>query len=324
MRRTDGQDGFKMNLHQVEIGGLKTPNNVFLAPLAGYTNAVFRAMCLKLGAGLAFTEMVSAKGLCYDSANTRELLQLTPADAAINAVQLFGGEPEFMRRACLSKDVEPFDLIDINFGCPVPKIFKNGEGSALLADIPRAQKTVRAAKDSDKPVSVKFRIGLDGEHIVTRDFAVAMQDAGADMITIHGRTRDKMYSGEVNYAEIAKAKASVGIPVIANGGIFCKADAERLLNETGADGVMVARGAMYNPFVFAEITGTSYSDKKEIISEQLKSTFENYDERFATVYMRKMLSFYVKGLSSATAIRQKLMQCNSYGQIAEILNCLQF
>ena len=313
-----------MNLHEVDIGGLKTPNNVFLAPLAGYTNAVFRALCLKLGAGLAFTEMVSAKGLCYDSANTRELLQLTPIYGAINAVQLFGGEPEFMLRACLSEDVAPFDLIDINFGCPVPKIYKNGEGSALLADVPRAQAIVRSAKKSGKPVSVKFRIGLDGENIVTRDFAVAMQDAGADMITVHGRTRDKMYSGEVNFKEIAKAKEAVSIPVIANGGVFCKADADRLMDETGADGVMVARGAMYNPFVFAEITGTPVADKKTVIAEQLRLTFDNYDERFATVYMRKMLSFYVKGQPSATAIRQKLMTCNSYGQIAEILDKLQF
>lgn len=313
-----------MNLHEVDIGGVKVPNNVFLAPLAGYTNGVFRAMCLRLGAGLTFTEMVSAKGLCYDSANTRALLQLTPYYGAINAVQLFGGEAEFMRRACLSEEIAPFDIIDINFGCPVPKIFKNGEGSALLTDIPRAQQIVRSAKASGKPVTVKFRIGVDGEHIVTRDFALAMQDAGADMITVHGRTRDKMYSGEVNYAEIAKAKGAVSIPVIANGGVFSRADAERLMNETGADGVMVARGAMFNPFVFAEITGTPVADKKAVIAEQLRLTYENYDDRFATVYMRKMLSFYVKGLPSATQIRQRLMQCTSYGQIKEILDGLQF
>ncbi|MCM1545832.1 MAG: tRNA-dihydrouridine synthase [Clostridiales bacterium] len=313
-----------MLLKKLEVGGLKIKNNLLLAPLAGYTNAVFRGMCESLGAGLTFTEMVSAKGLCYNSENTRGLLVLTPGYGAINAVQLFGSEPEYMQRAAQSEDIAPFDLIDINMGCPVPKIFKNGEGSALLANIPLAQKLVKAAKRSGKPVSVKFRTGIDGEHIVTRDFALAMRDAGADMITVHGRTRDKMYSGGVNYKEIASAKAAVDIPVIANGGIFCNADAEKLLNETGADGVMVARGAMYNPFIFAEICGTPVPDKKAVIQKQLSETFAKYDARFAAVYMRKMLAFYIKGQPNAAAIRVKLMSCTRKEQIEEVLENLNF
>ena len=313
-----------MRLKKIELCGLTIKNNVLLAPLAGYTNAVFRGMCESLGAGLTFTEMVSAKGLCYNSENTRELLQLTPEYGAINAVQLFGSEPEYMRRAALSEDIAPFDLIDINMGCPVPKIFKNGEGSALLANIPLAQKLVKAAKESGKAVSVKFRIGIDGEHIVTRDFALAMQDAGADMITVHGRTRDKMYSGEVNYKEIAAAKAAVQIPMIANGGVFSNADAEKLINETGADGVMVARGAMYNPFIFAEITNTPVPDKKAVIKKQLDDTFANYDNRFATVFMRKMIAFYIKGQPNAATTRVKLMGADSREKIEEILNNASF
>ncbi len=313
-----------MRLKKIELKGLTIKNNVLLAPLAGYTNAVFRAMCERLGAGLSFTEMVSAKGLCYNSENTRELLRLTPEYGAINAVQLFGSEPEYMRRAALSEDIAPFDLIDINMGCPVPKIFKNGEGSALLANIPLAQQLVKAAKESGKAVSVKFRTGVDGEHLVTRDFALAMQDAGADMLTVHGRTRDKMYSGEVNYNEIAAAKNAVQIPVIANGGVFSNADAEKLMGKTGADGVMVARGAMYNPFVFAELTDTPVPDKKEVIRKQLNDTFANYDGRFATVYMRKMLAFYIKGQPNAAATRVKLMGADSKEKIEEILNGIQF
>ncbi|MDE6690866.1 MAG: tRNA-dihydrouridine synthase [Clostridia bacterium] len=313
-----------MRLKKIDLCGLTIKNNVLLAPLAGYTNAVFRGMCESLGAGLSFTEMVSAKGLCYNSENTRELLQLTPIYGAINAVQLFGSEPEYMRRAALSEDIAPFDLIDINMGCPVPKIFKNGEGSALLKDIPLAQKLVKAAKESGKAVSVKFRIGVDGEHIVTRDFALAMQDAGADMITVHGRTRDKMYSGEVDYKEIAAAKNAVGIPVIANGGVFSNADAEKLIGETGADGVMVARGAMYNPFIFAELTGTPVADKKAVIRKQLDDTFANYDSRFATVYMRKMIAFYIKGQKGAAVTRVKLMGADTREKIEEILDGLQF
>lgn len=313
-----------MQLKKIDLNGLIIPNNLFLAPLAGYTNAVFRATCLNLGAGLAFTEMVSAKGLCYKSENTRQLLQLTPEYGAVNAVQLFGSEPEYLEKAACGEELAPFELIDINMGCPVPKIFKNGEGSALLNDIPLAQKLVRAAAKSGKKVSVKFRIGVDGGHIVTRDFAVAMQDAGAAMLTIHGRTRDKMYSGEVNFKEIASAKAAVEIPVIANGGVFCNADAERLINETGADGVMVARGAMYNPFVFAEISGAPVGDKKAVVQRQLNETFAAYGSRFATVYMRKMLSFYIKGRQGAAEYRVKLMRAESKEEIESILNELDF
>lgn len=313
-----------MRLKTIELNGLTIKNNVLLAPLAGYTNAVFRGMCESLGAGLSFTEMVSAKGLCYNSENTRELLQLLPVYGGVNAVQLFGSEPEYMRKAASSEEIAPFDLIDINMGCPVPKIFKNGEGSALLANIPLAQQLVKAAKASGKKVSVKFRIGVDGEHIVTRDFALAMQDAGAALLTVHGRTRVQMYSGEVNYKEIAEAKKAVQIPVIANGGVFCNADAEKLIAETGADGVMVARGAMYNPFIFAEITDTPVTDKKAVIQKQLADTFANYDNRFATVYMRKMLAFYIKGQPNAAATRVKLMGADSREKIEEILDGIRF
>lgn len=160
-----------MQLKQIDIGGLKTPNNVFLAPLAGYTNAVFREMCFSLGAGLTFTEMVSAKGLCYNSKNTEELLYVTPNYNGIKAVQLFGGDPEYMRRAAESEFIAPFELIDINMGCPVPKIFNNGDGSALMADFSRASAVIAACKKSGKPVSVKFRTGLSADKIVAEDFA---------------------------------------------------------------------------------------------------------------------------------------------------------
>ncbi len=313
-----------MHLKSVEIGGLKTPNNAFLAPLAGYTNAPFRKLCHTLGAGLEFTEMVSAKGLCYDSDNTRELLYLPHDYAQIKAVQLFGCEPQFMLRAAQSEDVAPFDLIDINMGCPVPKIFKNGEGSALLLNIPLAQEMIRAAKQSGKPVSVKFRIGLDENNIVARDFAVACEDAGADMLTVHGRTRAQMYSGQVNYEQIAQVKAAVKIPVIANGGVFSDGAATRLMDETGADGVMLARAAMYDPFIFAEITGTPVSDKKQLIKRQLDETYAYYGARFATVYMRKMIGFYCKGQPNASALRTRLMVCGSKDEIEEVFSRLEF
>ena len=313
-----------MQLKQIKIGNLVTKNNVFLAPLAGYTNCVFRRMCFYLGAGLTFSEMVSAKGLCYDSKNTRELLLLTPDYGAINAVQIFGADPYFMRRAAESDELAPFNLIDINMGCPVPKIFKNGEGSALMNNIPLASEIVREVAKAGKPVSVKFRTGVDGEHIVARDFARAMEDAGASLITIHGRTRDKMYSGPVNFDAIAAAKSAVSIPVIANGGVFSLNDAEELMDKTGADGVAGARAAMYNPFVFCQLTGTPVPDKKSVIRAQLEDTYKYFGQRFATVYMRKMIAFYVKGMPDSSAVRQNLFRCSCKEQIEEILNDLEF
>lgn len=313
-----------MRLKQIDIGGLHTKNNVFLAPLAGYTNGVFRSLCYELGAGLTFTEMVSAKGLCYDSQKTRELLYVPPDYEGIKACQIFGGDPEYMKMACESEELAPFELIDINMGCPVPKIYKNGEGSYLLNDLRLAEKIISSCKKSGKRISVKFRTGIDGEHIVCTEFTKMCESAGADMICIHGRTRDKIYAGEVNFKEIEKAKSSVKIPVIANGGIFSLADAENIMDKTGADGIAVARGAMYNPRIFAEITGTDVGDFKQKVLKQISSTREVYGERFACVFMRKMVGFYIKGSPGATAIRAELLSCKNCDEIIEITKYLSF
>lgn len=313
-----------MRLKQIDIGGLHTKNNVFLAPLAGYTNAVFRNLCYELGAGLTFTEMVSAKGLCYDSEKTKELLLVLPEYTGLKACQIFGGDPEYMREACESEALAPFDLIDINMGCPVPKIYKNGEGSYLLNDLRLAEKIISSSKKSGKKISVKFRIGIDEEHIVCREFAKMCEGAGADMICIHGRTRDKIYSGEVNFKEIEKAKSAVEIPVIANGGIFSLADAENIMDKTGADGIALARGAMYNPRIFSEITGTEAGDFKEKVLKQISDTREIYGEKFACVFMRKMVGFYIKGSPNATAIRTELLSCKNCDEIIEITKYLSF
>lgn len=313
-----------MRLREVKIGNLKTVNNVFLAPLAGYTNGVFRTVCEKLGAGLTFTEMVSAKGLCYGSEKTEQLLYVSEDYRGIKAVQIFGNDPEYMRRACESDALAKFDLIDINMGCPVPKIYKNGEGSALMNDLPLVGRIVSECKKSGKLVSVKFRTGLDESRKITAEFARVCAGAGADLICIHGRTRDKMYSGAVDFEEIAAAKRAVDIPVIANGGIFCAADADELLEKTGADGVAVARGAMYRPWVFAEITGKEIPDIKDIVRGQLHKTREIYGERFACVFMRKMIGFYLKGTPDAAACREKLFKADSCEKVEEILETLNF
>lgn len=313
-----------MRLREVKIGNLKTGNNVFLAPLAGYTNGVFRTVCEKLGAGLTFTEMVSAKGLCYGSEKTEQLLYVSEDYRGIKAAQIFGNDPEYMRRACESDVLAKFDLIDINMGCPVPKIYKNGEGSALMNDLPLVGRIVSECKKSGKLVSVKFRTGLDESRKITAEFARVCAGAGADLICVHGRTRDKMYSGAVDFGEIAAAKRAVDIPVIANGGIFCAADADELMEKTGADGVAVARGAMYRPWVFAEITGKEIPDIKGIVRGQLHKTREIYGERFACVFMRKMIGFYLKGTPDAAACREKLFKADSCEKVEEILETLNF
>lgn len=313
-----------MRLQTVKIGNLVAENNLFLAPLAGYTNAVFREICHELGAAVTFTEMVSAKGLCYDSEKTRDLLYVTKGYQGITACQIFGSDPNYMRRAAESEELAPFDLIDINMGCPVPKIYKNGEGSALMNDLPLAAEIIRACKKSGKAVSVKFRIGLDEGHILAAEFAKMCEDAGADMITVHGRTRDRMYAGEVNYREIAAAKKSVKIPVIANGGVFSDGDAAKLLHETGADGVMVARGAMYKPWLFAELTGRSCPDKKGLVLRQLEETERLYGERFACVYMRKMAGFYYKGKRDGAEIRKKLLSAPTCAAVRALIETMEF
>ena len=252
-----------MRLTPITIDNITVKNNVFLAPLAGYTNYPFRRLCKEYGAGLCYTEMVSAKGLKYGSENTEELLY-TDEHEGVCAVQIFGSDPDIMRAACEHEKISPFPIVDINMGCPVPKIYKNGEGSALLENPALAEKIVQECVKSGKIVTVKFRIGITDDQLITEDFAKRMEGAGASLITIHGRTKDKIYAGEVNYEEIAAAKKAVKIPVIANGGVFSNEDAERLMDRTGADGVMVARASLFDPQIFCELTGTPTESKWEM------------------------------------------------------------
>ena len=307
-----------MRLKQIHIGDLTIKNNVFLAPLAGYTNYPFRRLVKGYGAGLCYTEMVSAKGLKYGNENTENLLY-TDKNEGLTAVQIFGNEPDTMRLACENPVLAPFPIVDINMGCPVPKIYKNGEGSALLETPVLAEKIVKECVKSGKIITVKCRIGIDKEHIITADFAKRMEDAGASLITIHGRTKDKVYAGEVNYQEIARAKNAVKIPVIANGGVFSNADAEKLMDETGADGVMVARASLFNPQIFCELTGAPTESKREMFEKQLKWTGQVCDERFTTVFMRKMASFYVKGERGASAYKERLFACQSPNEILQVV-----
>ena len=306
-----------MRLTPITIQNTTVKNNVFLAPLAGYTNYCMRRLCKEYGAGLCYTEMVSAKGLKYGSENTQELLY-TDEHEGLTAVQIFGNEPETMRLACEHEKISPFPIVDINMGCPVPKIYKNGEGSALLENPILAEKIVKECVKSGKIITVKFRIGVNDKKLVTAEFAKRMEGAGASLITVHGRTKDKVYAGEVNFSEIASAKNAVKIPVIANGGVFSLADADNLIQKTGADGVMVARAALFQPQIFCELTKTPQPNKWESFQNQMKWTRQVCDERFTTVFMRKMAAFYVKGTRGAATFKDSFFRAQTPEEILEI------
>ncbi len=316
-----------MNLKSLDIAGLHTAGNIFLAPLAGYTNAVFRKLCAEMGASVTYTEMVSAKGLFYDSRKTRDLLQIADGCQGILGCQIFGSDPDCMRDAACSEDLAPFELIDINMGCPVPKIYRNGEGCALMNNLPLASKIISEVKKSGKAVSVKFRTGPSAHNINCADFACMCEDSGADIITIHGRTRDAMYSGPVDYDAIASAKSRVHIPVIANGGVFTDEDATTLMDRTGADGVMVARGAMFNPWIFSILSGKGDPDpasRQAFVLRQLDETEAMYGEHFTCVYMRKMVSFYTKGKPYAAHLRAELLQTPTCQDLRNIIQDIEF
>ncbi len=306
-------------IKKLKIGGIETPNNIFFAPLAGFSDSAMRMVCSLAGAGLCFTEMVSCKGLKYTPQASSELLHTYDGEK-IKAVQIFGSDENIMGEIARSNYLEPFDIIDINMGCPVPKIYTNGEGSALLNDIKQASKIISSVAKCGKPVSVKIRIGVEEGKFITEDFAKMVEDSGASMLTVHGRVRTKYYQGEVNYKEIEKAKKSVSIPVIANGGIFTKEDAFKMMQETGADGVMVARGALENPLIFEEILGEKCGyTLKDLISKQVELLSNRYGATRAAVVFRKQAAYYLKGVNGGKKLKEKIFSSLDINEVKNIL-----
>ncbi len=308
-----------MEIRCLRLGGLVLPSNVFMAPLAGYTCYPFRMMAYELGAGLCFTEMTSANALKYQDLANRRLLFTTDQEP-VKAVQLLGGIPAVMEQMAASETLKDFAIIDVNMGCPVPNVFKSGEGSALMLDQPRAAAIIRGCKKSGKLVTVKCRTGIQRDHMFAAEFARMCEDAGADLITIHGRSRSMMYDGDCCYEEIAQAKAAVSIPVIANGGIFSAEDAGLMMERTGADGVMIARYALENPFIFAELTGKATSKTiLQLLLEQLALTSSCYDETFTLAYIRRLASYCMKKRRGTKQYKQKLFQIGSLKELEDLL-----
>jgi nifR3 family TIM-barrel protein len=288
--------------------------------MAGYTDYAYRKICLSLGAGMVFTELTSAKGIIYDSKNTKVLLK--KSDNGITGAQLFGSEPDVVKEACLSPWLADYDIIDINMGCPVPKVYKNGEGSALLADILKSEKVVKGAVSSGKTITVKIRIGLsENSPFVTEEYAKMIEASGAKMLTIHGRTRERYYSGDVHFEEIYKAKNAVSIPVIANGGIFTVQDADEMISKTGADGVMLARGGIADPYLFSKLTGKTVDLKiEDLINNQIDLMLEDFSDRFVTLNMRKFFVYYFKGKKNMRELCKLLYQAEDTVTLRDILH----
>ena len=331
----------------LKIGALTLAHGLMLAPMAGVTDATFRAICRRAGAEYTVSEMISAKALCYEQQGrasapirTAPLAAISEAEAPA-AIQLFGSDPAFMARAAALIESGEYRgavrgatpaAIDINMGCPVPKVVSNGEGSALMKAPALAAKIVGAVKNAvSLPVTVKIRAGWDEHSKNAAEFAKQMEAAGADLITVHGRTRQQFYAPKSDNGIIAAVKAAVKIPVIGNGDLFTAADVKHILAETGCDGVMIARGALGNPFLFTEILATlegrSYTPPTPAARlgtalSHARDMVEKRGWRIGIAEARKHMSWYCKGLRGAAAARGSLMHAESLEEIAEIFATL--
>lgn len=300
----------------MKIGNVELDNPVFLAPMAGVTDLPFRLLCKEMGCGLVYSEMVSAKGILYDNKNTTELLQVA-AEERPAAIQLFGSDPEIL--GAMGKKIEsyPIDIIDVNMGCPAPKIVKNGEGSALTKTPELVGKIVKALVESQsKPVTIKFRKGFDDAHVNAVEIAQIAEENGAAAVAVHGRTREQYYSGKADWEIIRHVKQAVHIPVIGNGDVFTPQDAKELMEFTGCDAIMIGRGAQGNPWIFKRTihylqTGEllpepTAEERVEKALRHAQMLMEYKGEYIGIREMRKHMAWYMKGLPGAAELRGKL------------------
>ncbi len=313
----------------MKIGNVEIKNNIFLAPMAGVTDMPFRVLCKEQECGLVYTEMVSAKGMHYDDDKSNKLTLMHEIEKP-GAVQIFGSDPEIMAEVTEKLNSSDTAIIDINMGCPAPKITKNGEGSALMKNPELVAKIIKAVVSvSQKPVTVKIRKGWDDSRINAVEIARIAEENGASAIAVHGRTREQYYSGKADWDIIRQVKEAVSIPVIGNGDVTGPKEAQKLLEETRCDAIMVGRGAQGNPWIFKKIVrfledGTiipdpSPEEKIETIIRHMNMLIDLKGERTGILEMRSHIAWYIKGMRDAAYTKQKIFQMTNKEEIISLL-----
>lgn len=307
--------------NKIEIGKLKLDNNLFMAPMAGITDRAFREIVTDLGSGLNFTEMVSAKGLYYKDKKTKTLMD--KGDETLLFIQIFGSDPDIMAsiiKEYLNND-DRFQGIDINMGCPAPKIVKNGDGSALMKDLELAKRVIdKVVSASEKPVSVKFRLGWDKDSINYLELGKICEELGVSFVTLHPRTRDAFYSGEADWNAIAKLKSHLSIPVIGNGDVNTPQDVEDMFVQTNCDGILLARGALENPYLFSRMEKPDIVTMIELIKTHLNLKYEYLGERVAVTQMRKHIAWYLKGFRNSKELKNKINTVDKKELVEKVLD----
>lgn len=313
----------------MKIGNVTLDNKVFLSPMAGVTDLPFRLICKEQDCGMLYTEMINAKALCYDDQNTKKMLKIEEEEHPV-AVQIFGSDPNFMGKAAEILNDYPNEILDINMGCPAPKVVKNGDGSALMKNPKLAEEVLKSiVKKSKKPVTLKIRKGWDDNNINAVEIAKIAEACGISALAIHGRTREQYYSGKADWDIIAKIKENINIPVIGNGDVFEVEDAINMINKTNCDAIMIGRGAQGNPWIFKRIN--HYMKTGEILPEpsgeekintalkHLKLAVDEHGEYVAVREMRKHIAWYLKGLRGSARLRDEINKIESYEEVVNKL-----
>ena len=319
-------------MKHLKIGNIELENRYILGPMAGVTDLPFRLLCREQGAGLLCMEMVSAKAIYYNNRNTESLLEIHPDERPVS-LQLFGSDPKIMSEMAKRIEGRPFAILDVNMGCPVPKVVKNGEGSALMKNPKLVYEIVSAlVKAIEKPVTVKIRKGFDDDHVNAVEIAKIIEEAGAAAVAVHGRTREQYYSGKADWNIIRQVKEAVSIPVIGNGDVTSPQKADELVRQTGCDGIMIARGAQGNPWIFSEMihweeTGEMppRPDKdavREMMLRHARLQLEYKGEFSGIREMRKHVAWYTKGLKGASRLREQINRVESYEELEALLRTL--
>ena len=313
----------------LQIGSVTLPNNLILAPMAGVTDLPFRLLCKEQGAGLLCMEMISAKAILYKNKNTEELMSIDSRENPVS-LQLFGSDPDIMAGIARQIEDRPFDILDINMGCPVPKIVNNGEGSALMKNQRLAGEIIRKCVDAiKKPVTVKIRKGFDDDHVNAVEMAKIAEDAGAAAVAVHGRTRQQYYSGKADWDIIRQVKEAVSIPVIGNGDLLCAEDVIAMQEQTGCDGFMIARGAQGNPWIFQQIlhyfeTGEimakpSFEEVRDMILRHAQMMIDFKGEYIGIREIRKHAAWYTAGYKNSSKLRVAINAVDNLEDLAKTL-----